>query len=86
MVWNLMPWIGRLIVFWIHCPVMRCLQNFPLFMYLFFISLFEDYGAAVRIVYRETGWEENLRRNADRTDSVPESAVEDMLGKLIPPH
>ena len=49
------------------------------------ISLFEDYGAAVRIVYLETGWEENLRRNADRADAVPEYVVEDMLGKLVPP-
>lgn len=49
------------------------------------ISLFEDYGAAVRIVYLETGWEENLRRNADRADAVPEYVVEDMLGKLVLP-
>lgn len=49
------------------------------------ISLFENYGAAVRIVYLETGWEENLRRNADRKDAVPEHAVEAMLGKLVPP-
>lgn len=50
------------------------------------IGLFEDYNAAVRIVYLETGWAENLRRNADRADAVPEHVVEDMLGKLIPPH
>lgn len=49
------------------------------------ISLFESYGAAVRIVYLETGWGENLRRNAARADAVPEHAVEDMLGKLVPP-
>lgn len=49
------------------------------------ISLFENYGAAVRIVYLETGWEENLRRNAGRADVVPEYAVEDMLGKLVLP-
>ena len=49
------------------------------------ISLFENYGAAVHIVYLETGWEENLRRNAGRADVVPEYAVEDMLGKLVLP-
>ena len=49
------------------------------------ISLFENYSAAVRIVYLETGWEENLQRNANRADAVPEHAVEDMLGKLVPP-
>lgn len=50
-----------------------------------FIGLFENYGASVRIVYLETDWKENLRRNADRTDAVPEHAVEDMLGKLVLP-
>ena len=49
------------------------------------IELFEAYSAAVRIVYLETGWDENLRRNAGRADAVPERAVEDMLGKLVPP-
>ncbi len=49
------------------------------------ISLFENYGAAVRIVYLETGWEENLRRNAERAAVVPEHVVENMLGKLVPP-
>lgn len=49
------------------------------------IELFEAYGAAVRIVYLETGWDENLRRNAGRADAVPERAVEEMLGKLVPP-
>ena len=49
------------------------------------IELFEAYSAAVRIVYLETGWDENLRRNAGRADAVPERAVEEMLGKLVPP-
>lgn len=49
------------------------------------IALFEDYGAAVRIVYLETDWQENLRRNAERDDVVPEHAIENMLGKLVPP-
>lgn len=49
------------------------------------ISLFEAYGAAVRIVYLETGWEENLRRNEGREDMVPAQVVEDMLGKLVLP-
>lgn len=49
------------------------------------VGLFEDYSAAVRIVYPETGREENLRRNAERAEAMPEHIVEDMLGKLIPP-
>lgn len=49
------------------------------------ISLFESYGARVKIVYLETGWEENLRRNAGRRDAVPERAIAEMLEKLEPP-
>jgi len=49
------------------------------------INLFEGYGAAVRVVYLETGWKENLRRNTERKAQVPESAIADMLGKLVPP-
>ena len=49
------------------------------------IRLFEEYGASVRIVYLETGWEEGLRRNAERTRNVPETAIDKMLSGLIPP-
>lgn len=49
------------------------------------IDLFAAYGASVRVVYLETGWDEQLQRNAGRRDSVPESAVSDMLEKLTPP-
>ena len=49
------------------------------------IRLFEDYGARVRIVYLETPWEENKRRNRNREHSVPEAVLEQMLSDLIPP-
>ena len=49
------------------------------------IDLFEQYHAAVRIVYLETEWDENLRRNAGRSAAVPEHVVNDMLGRLAPP-
>ena len=49
------------------------------------ISLFEGYGARVKIVYLETGWEENLRRNAERSDAVPDRVIAEMLEKLEPP-
>lgn len=49
------------------------------------VGLFEGYGAAVRIVYLETDWAENLRRNANRAAAVPEHIVADMLYKLVPP-
>ena len=49
------------------------------------IDLFAAYGASVRVVYLETGWDEQLRRNAERKDAVPESVVSDMLEKLTPP-
>lgn len=49
------------------------------------IDLFESYGARVKIVFLETGWEENLRRNAGRADAVPEGKLGEMLGNLEPP-
>ncbi len=49
------------------------------------VSLFEDYGARVRIVYLEAPWEENLSRNASRPFSVPESVIGRMLDTLEPP-
>lgn len=49
------------------------------------IRLFEEYHASVRVIYLETPWQENLRRNADRRYAVPESAVNRMLENLTPP-
>jgi len=49
------------------------------------IQLFEEYGARVRIVYLETPWAENMRRNSGRSAKVPESVIASMLGRLIPP-
>ena len=48
-------------------------------------SLFERYGASVRIVYLETGWEQRCERNAGRKEAVPEPAVAGMLRKTVPP-
>ena len=45
------------------------------------VSLFERYGARVRIVYLETPWETELRRNAGRREKVPQTAIEGMLRK-----
>lgn len=50
-----------------------------------YISLWMSYKAYVSIVYLETYWEENLRRNLARDDSVPLSVIEKMISKLIPP-
>ena len=49
------------------------------------IQLFEEYGARVRIVYLETPWVENMRRNSWRSAKVPESVIASMLGRIIPP-
>lgn len=49
------------------------------------VSLFERYGAIVRIVYLETDWSTRTARNRERLDKVPESAVERMLEKTVPP-
>lgn len=49
------------------------------------VELFTGYHASVRIVYLETEWEEELRRNAGRAAVVPEDAILHMLNKLTPP-
>ena len=49
------------------------------------VALFESYHARVRIVYVETAWQTLLSRNASRTDTVPQSAIEKMLDKTVLP-
>lgn len=49
------------------------------------VELFTDYHASVRIVYLETDWKEERRRNAGRAAAVPEGAILRMLAKLTPP-
>lgn len=49
------------------------------------ISLFEDYGASVRCIFLETGWEEELRRNRERERNVPEEVILSMLSRLEMP-
>ena len=48
-------------------------------------GLFERYGARVRIVYLETDWEERIERNNSRENAVPESVVDQMLGRTVLP-
>ncbi len=49
------------------------------------VALFEQYHAAVRIVFLETSWDEEIRRNQKREIPVPERAILQMLQKLEPP-
>lgn len=49
------------------------------------ISLFERYGASVRIIYLETDWNTQIERNRGREAEVPVEAIEKMLGKTVPP-
>ena len=49
------------------------------------IDLFEKYGAAVKIIYLETSFAEQLQRNAGREAEVPLSAIEKMFSKLEMP-
>lgn len=49
------------------------------------VGLFTAYHAAVRIVYLETAWEEELRRNENRSAVVPRQAIRRMLARLTPP-
>lgn len=49
------------------------------------VSLFERYGARVRIVYLETDWNTRVERNLGRKDAVPETVVERMLKNTVLP-
>ena len=49
------------------------------------INLFTQYHAATRIVYLETDWTEQLRRNVSRPDTVPEQAIYHMQEELVLP-
>ena len=49
------------------------------------IDLITRYGASAKIVYLETDWEEQLRRNANRDKSVPVNVIERLLEKMEMP-
>ena len=49
------------------------------------IKLFTQYHASTRIVYLETEWSEQLRRNASRPDAVPQQAICRMMEELALP-
>lgn len=49
------------------------------------IRLFTQYHAATRVVYLETDWNEQLRRNSARVDEVPEQAICHMMENLVLP-
>ena len=49
------------------------------------IKRFTQYHASTRIVYLETVWNEQFRRNACRPDAVPEAAICHMMEELVPP-
>ena len=49
------------------------------------IKMFSQYHASTRIVYLETDWLEQLRRNGGRTDVVPEQAICHMMEELVLP-
>lgn len=49
------------------------------------IALFTGYNAYVKIIFLETDYRENLQRNKNRKDAVPQAVIEKMLAKLTPP-
>lgn len=49
------------------------------------IRLFGDYHASTRIVWLETAWKEQLRRNAARSEAVPEQVICHMMEEVILP-
>lgn len=49
------------------------------------VQLFARYHASVKILYLETGWEEEMRRNQEREAQVPERRIRQMFGRMSPP-
>ena len=49
------------------------------------VKTFSDYGAFVRIVYKEASYEEILKRNKERDRHVPEDVIDKMLQKIETP-
>lgn len=49
------------------------------------INLFTQYRVSTRIIYLETEWTEQLRRNANRPEAVPEQAICHMMEELVLP-
>lgn len=49
------------------------------------IKLFTQYHASTRIVYLETDWSEQLRRNSGREDAVSEQVIRHMMEDLVLP-
>lgn len=49
------------------------------------IDLFAEYGARVKIIYREPPMAEILRRNAARVNPVPTAVIDRLVDKLEPP-
>lgn len=49
------------------------------------VNLFVGYGASVRIVFLETEWEEELKRNRERKAQVPETVIGSMLSYMVVP-
>lgn len=49
------------------------------------IKLFTQYHASTRIIYLETDWAEQLRRNVGRPDAVSEQAIFHMMEELVLP-
>ena len=68
-----------------HQPFVWNATNITAQMRELLISLFETYHAHVRIVYLETGWQTLLGRNRSREDAVPQSVIEEMMGKMTLP-
>ncbi len=68
-----------------HQPFVWNATNITAQMRESLVSLFETYHAQVRVVYLETDWQTLLERNCSREDIVPQSAIENMMGKITLP-
>lgn len=49
------------------------------------VKLFTDCHASVRIIHLETEWEEQLRRNRERNEAIPDMVTRDMTRSMVLP-
>ncbi len=46
------------------------------------INLFHQYNVKVKVIFLETSWEENIKRDSNRLHEVSEKVIDEMLAKL----
>jgi predicted kinase len=65
-----------------HIPFIFNATNFTKLTRETQIDLFHQYNAKVKVIFLETSWEENIKRDKNRRYEVSEKIIDEMLAKL----